>query len=136
MIIPVGLPQVFSPTSSWDENAEVLETTLEYLIKVNQIFLRHHPETPRLYESGVVYGRTVVWDSIPAVMERRFGDCKSLTAWICAERRNMGYACKPVFRWIPDTLQYHILVQTPEGWEDPSKYLGMGQAENGPIKGY
>jgi hypothetical protein len=136
MIIPIGLPQVFSLDSSWDENAEVLEATLEYLIFVNRIFLRRQPFTPRLYESGVVYGRTVVWDSIPAVMERRFGDCKSLTAWQIAERREQGLSARPVFRWIPETLQYHILVLTPNGFEDPSKYLGMGQAENGPIQGY
>ena len=136
MIIPIGLPHVFFPGSDPAENAEVLKATLEYLIAVNRYFLRHHPETPSLYESGVVYGRTVVWDSIPAVIERRFGDCKSLTAWLIAERRNRGLECMPVFRWIGKPgrgMQFHILVQTPDGFEDPSKFLGMGSNEVAPI---
>ncbi len=135
MVIPIGLSHVFFPGSDPAENAEVLQATMAYLVVINRLLLRRHPEIPRLYESGVVYGRTVVWDSIPDVLNRGFGDCKSLTAWLCAERQEQGYKCQPVFRWIerpagaPDEgkLQYHILVQTPEGFEDPSKFLGMGQ---------
>jgi hypothetical protein len=30
----------------------------------------------------------------------------------------------------PKGQQYHILVQTVGGWEDPSRALGMGRNEN------
>jgi hypothetical protein len=133
VIIPIGLPHVFYPGSDPEANAEVLKTTLIYLIAINRGYLRRHPRTPGLYESGVVYGRTVVWDSIPAVLDRTFGDCKSLTAWLIAERMQQGFDCQPVFRFrnAPDgQLLYHILVQTPDGFEDPSKVLGMGSNEN------
>lgn len=87
---------------------------------------------PSLYESGVVYGRTKIWDPIPALYKRTYGDCKSLTAVIIAELMMKDRECRPVFRWKPngDSTDYHILVQLPRGqFEDPSKRLGMGADE-------
>jgi hypothetical protein len=81
----------------------------------------------------VKYGRTKVWDSIPALYARGYGDCKSLTAAYIAEYRLGGVACEPVFRFVRNkdkSKDFHILVQEYSGFEDPSKRLGMGAAEN------
>ena len=59
-------PHVFHPESDRRENARVLELNLEYLIAVNRLYRRFH-SVPVLYQSGVRYERTVVWDSIPAL---------------------------------------------------------------------
>ena len=121
-------PHVFLPDADRRENAQVLRLNLEYLIAVNRLYRRfHHP--PDLYRSGVRYERTVVWDSIPALIARRGGDCKSLTAALVAELRDKGQRVRPVFRWIHNDAgddDYHILVMNPDGtFQDPSKVLGM-----------
>jgi hypothetical protein len=50
-----------------------------------------------------------------------------------AELRVAGRKAEAVFRWNPrkgsNAMDFHILVQTPEGWEDPSARLGMGKVE-------
>lgn len=116
------------------------------LVRLNVAFLKHHT-VPGLYRSGVVYGRTTIWDTIPALYAKRYGDCKSLAAALCAQYllgldpdgRNGAQLpegpqqCKPVFRWNPNLQggrDFHILVLTPYGYEDPSKRLGMGSDEN------
>jgi hypothetical protein len=132
MLISFNMPFVFYPGASQEDNAIALRTSLEYLIRLNQIFLRNHT-VPGLYRSGVIYGRTVTWDTIPALYEKRYGDCKSLSAALIAQYRKNGFAAKPVFRFVTNadgTTDFHILVQTAKGFEDPSKKLGMGQDEN------
>lgn len=132
MIISFDMPFVFHPGTNQVENARALKVSLEYLIALNRIFLAGHA-VPDLYRSGVVYGRTQVWDTIPALYAKRYGDCKSLSAALIAQMRQAGLVADPVFRWVrePDgTVNYHILVQTPHGFEDPSKRLGMTQNEN------
>jgi hypothetical protein len=65
--------------------------------------------------------------------ERRYGDCKSLTTALCAEYRLHGIWCRPVHRYNPrgdGNTDYHILLETESGWEDPSANLGMGVDEN------
>ncbi len=99
---------------------------------------------PRLYElhdaHGITYYRTQIWDTLPALYERGYGDCKSLTCALIAQYLYEGKECAPVFRFQkrPDgsgALDFHILVQTADGFEDPSKVLGMGSDENAPIRG-
>lgn len=144
-----ALPHVFRGGSLL-ENTEVLKASLDYLITLNRYFLRHHAAKP-LYSSGVVYGRTEDFEPIPAlylegyhgtdkpecrVAKRfgRFGDCKSLSGALIAEYRNQGRICLPEFRFMKNEtnggLDYHILVVTADGREDPSKRLGMGKDEN------
>lgn len=133
MQLAIDVPHVFNPESSEDENAYVLRGFLELLVYINRGFLRSHPGTPSLYRSGVRYRRTTVWDSIPALYGRRYGDCKSLSAALIAEYREKGIQAKPVFRFRRNRngeLLFHILVQTKNGFEDPSKVLGMGADEN------
>lgn len=138
MQISFDMPFVFRPGATPDSNAMALQASLEYLIYLNQIFLRDHI-VPGLYQSGVVYGRTEVWDTIPALYARGYGDCKSLTCALVAQMRKTGLDCKPVFRFMKardGATDYHILVQRPicpaypTGFEDPSKILGMGLNEN------
>lgn len=129
MVIRFDLPHVFRPGANPKENAYALRALMQHLIEQNKVFLQFHPKTPRLYQSGVVYGRTVNWDTIPALYAKGYGDCKSLTAALVAERLMRGIAAKPVFRFAQNETggeDYHILVQTGTGFEDPSKKLGMG----------
>jgi hypothetical protein len=132
MNIVYELDDVFTAGSSPLENAHVLRGLLDCLIQADLAYLRSH-SCPKLYSSGVRYGRTHNWMNIPAVQKYGFTDCKSLSAWRAAElihERAFGQNDpKTVFRWVrrdgigvPD---YHILVMTPKGWECPSAKLGM-----------
>lgn len=143
-----ALPHVFRGGSLL-ENTEVLKASLDYLITLNRYYLRHHAAKP-LYASGVVYGRTCDFEPIPALYSEgyhgtdkpdcsvpkrfgRFGDCKSLTGALIAEYRNAGRVCLPEYRFAVNAnggLDYHILLATADGREDPSKRLGMNKDEN------
>lgn len=134
MQIVFNLPHVFTLEASRVENAEILRSLLELLIQINISYIRNHAPR-RLYRSGVVYGRTSIWEPIPALYERGYGDCKSLASALIAERVCQGKQAAPVFRFSPKSykgaksLLFHILVQTPQGFEDPSRRLGMGTDE-------
>lgn len=124
------LPHVFYPGSSPEENTRALAILLQCLVDLDDGYLMHNAAPP-LYRSGVIYGRTEVWDTIKACLDKGFGDCKTLTAWRIAELRRAGIEAAPVFRWVarssnPAVLDYHILVGLPDGsFEDPSRILGM-----------
>jgi hypothetical protein len=131
---------VFHPNCKELNNAIVLKYLMDCLIQLNLQYLQEcslsgtyvHP----LYKSGVYYDRTTAWDSIPALYQRGYGDCKSLTAALVAERRFSGKDASAVFRSTrtpKGERDYHILVQTLRGYEDPSKVCGMGKEENGPA---
>ncbi len=155
MEIVFNLPHVFNPDTSRVDNACALNSLLGCLISLNLKYLRFH-SAPSLYESGVKYGRTTIWEPIPALYlankkrdlfhppfwsptaldgyGQKRGDCKSLTAALVAQYLHAGKEAKPVFRWNerPDNSgihDFHILVQTPKGYEDPSARLGMGKNE-------
>lgn len=131
MRICFDLGGVFHPGASDEDNALALQAMLEALVSIDRIFLRRYPKTPRIYNAGLRYGRTQVWDSIPDLITRRYGDCKSLTAMRVAELREAGEKCRPVFRFMfnPQSGQkdFHILVQHGKTFEDPSRKLGMDQ---------
>jgi hypothetical protein len=133
MKIEIDMPHVFHTGSTELEDAEALKTMLDALIKLDISYIRHnHPLS--LYESGVVYGRTTIWDTIPALYARGYGDCKSLSAALVAEYLCKGIDAKPVFRFkkrFDGGKDFHILVcVNGERWEDPSRKLGMGRDEN------
>lgn len=138
MLIRFNLPHVFYPGSDKTENALALRALMDALIQLNLVYLacekRRGGTVPRLYSSGVVYDRTLWWETIPALYARRYGDCKSLSAAYIAEKRFYDKVnALPTFRWVENldgSVDYHILVQIGDGFEDPSKVLGMGQNEN------
>jgi len=126
----------FGPRSSDTENARALEALMLCLCQLDLLWLRLHPSTLPLYDSGVYYDRTMVWDTIPMLYARGYGDCKSLAACRIAENWQKGIWCKPTFRFDDDRRRsfslsrtgamFHILVMYEDGsWEDPSKALGM-----------
>jgi hypothetical protein len=133
MQITFNLPHVFHPGATPEENAPVLQALMDALIAINVAYLRQTPLCKGLYDSGVVYGRTYWWEPIPALYTRGFGDCKSLAAALVAEYRvRRNTPANAVFRWIRNadgSTDFHILVQTPYGFEDPSRKLGMGADE-------
>jgi len=138
--VTFDLPQCFDSASDPVSNAVALQALLHCLGAIDLIYLQMRPGCiAPLYESGVVYDRTQVWDSIPALYQRGFGDCKSLTAALVAEYAAQGIKSKPVFRWMVDKkdnqTNYHILVMGPNGtFEDPSKVCGMEENENSYFK--
>jgi hypothetical protein len=125
-----------------------LRVLLDSLIALNVWYLRHHPARP-LYQAGVRYARTDVWETIPDLYAMgyhgtdlpdsnfkahwgRFGDCKSLTAALVAERRLAGRPADPAFRFATRKgghNLFHILVRVENGYEDPSAELGMNRHE-------
>lgn len=117
------------------DNACALRALLECMVELNIAFMRFH-KCKALYQSGVRYGRTLWWEPIPALYARREGDCKSLATALIAQYRMQGIGADPVFRFVMngeggcDGTDFHILVQTDQGFEDPSKVLGMGKNEN------
>lgn len=129
MRICFDLGGVFYPGASDEDNALALQAMLEALIAINIVYLRRYKSTRKLYASGVRYARTQVWDSIPDLVTRRYGDCKSLSAMYVAEKRVEGKPARPVFRFAsnPQTghKDFHILVQEGRHFEDPSRKLGM-----------
>jgi hypothetical protein len=146
------IEDAFVPHASDLANAKALEALMSCLTNLDSLWLRMHPETPRLYDSGVFYRRTDIWDTIPALYRRGFGDCKSLAACRVAELRARGIQCRPVFRFLtevnPDVpydqtgyTMYHILVMFADDrvdglWGDPSKVLGMvPPQESPPLRG-
>jgi hypothetical protein len=136
MQITFNLPHVFYPGASKVDNAYALRVLLDTLVNLNLAYLRTH-KPPGLYQSGVRYGRTRIWEPIPALFlpnkqrESLFnpfwvpmgekggdkkGDCKSLATARIAELQNEGIEAKPVFRFAKrqddsGALDFHILVQ-------------------------
>ena len=124
------------------ENAEAIQALLECLTGLDSLYLARVRDvrTLSLRESGVYYDRTEVWDTIPALYARGYGDCKSLACCLAAERRLDGRPCQPVFQVPFPTkrdhlhITYHILNLSDDGWEDPSKVCGMTDNENSYFK--
>ena len=140
MQIVFNLPHVYKFGSNRVDDSQTLEVLCESLIGLNMVYLqnmkrRGHTVKP-LYQAGVVYGRTEWWETIPALYHRGYGDCKSLTCALIAEYRFQGIASNPVHRWTPNQYgsnDFHILVELKNGFEDPSRKLGMGRNENARI---
>lgn len=127
---------LFGPTSVTAQKKKLL-FMLEALIQTNLIYLRSHPNTPLLYESGVRYKSEIErhgfskeeWFDIPHILERGEGDCEDLACWRVAELRKSGVRAKAAVKGktiAPTVTLFHVLTQWPNGrLEDPSKKLGM-----------
>lgn len=135
-LIQYNFEHVFHPGSDKTENALVLRGMVDLLVQTNIIYLRRcarrGQSVPTLYRSGVTYARAVWWEPIPALYGRQWGDCKNLAPALIAEWSLRGIPCQPTFRWVENadgSLDFHILVQRGNHWEDPSAKLGMGREE-------
>jgi hypothetical protein len=127
-VIVFNVVDAFQKQSSAVVNARALQALMKCLTDLNYFYLGCKPGTVPLYRSGVYYERTTIWDTIPALYARGYGDCKSLAACRVAELRRAGVPCRPAFRFIEgaNMTMFHILVMNEDGtWEDPSKKLGM-----------
>jgi hypothetical protein len=145
--IPFNFPLTFNSHSDYVRNAYTLHHLLNCQTAINVEFLRHNPGTIQLYKSGVVYGRTQVWERLPEIYlpnkrqffgkywapsdlpGKRIADCKSLAPLRAAELIVSGRKAVCQFRFIPrddGNLDFHILLITDNGYEeDPSRVLGM-----------
>ena len=113
---------------------DALAHLLEALVLVNCSWLREHPRTPTLYESGVRYleeppGRDD-WQDIPETLTRGDGDCEDLACWRLAELRVRWFEdARPFVKCTVSTprhVVYHVQVRRSDGRiEDPSRVLGM-----------
>lgn len=125
---------LFNGAVDREESHEELQLWLNTLMQMNINFLRRHPQTPYLYQSGVRYIEEPPgledWRKISVVLQQMNGDCEDLATWRAAELNvRYGIAARPIFgfRTLPNgDITYHIRVQYPDGKiEDPSRILGM-----------
>lgn len=127
-VIVFTVDNAFDKRSPATKNALALEALMNCLTDLDSLYLECRPNTDFLYDTPVYYERTIVWDTIPALYGRGFGDCKSLAACRVAELRRIGIRCRPVFRFDGNAhmTMFHILVMHEDGtFEDPSKVKGM-----------
>jgi len=132
---------------SWRERrraARRMRVLLDALTAINLDWLREYPNTPALYQSGVVYQREPPgredWQDIPTTIERRNGDCEDLATWRAAELQAKGVRARAIAMPRPMVVGpgrelgtlWHIVVVHPNGSiEDPSRLLGMEPARAG-----
>lgn len=106
---------------------EGLLRILAYLVSANRAYLRRHPRTPSIYDSGVHYRREPgheQWKTIPEIISDGYGDCEDLACWLIAELRQKGIKAKP--HLTKKRALWHVRVRMPSGIiVDPSKTLGM-----------
>jgi hypothetical protein len=97
---------------------------------------------PRFYDAGLRYKSPEdacggdIWQDIPTLLGRRYGDCKDLSCFRAADlvvRQKVD--ARPIVkrRFYPSGFAlYHVVVLLPNGdIEDPSKILGMDPASFG-----
>lgn len=94
-------------TSRWLKKSRILgiaiQPILHALTTVDQLYLKFH-HIPPLYATGVRYkeepeGTIEEFAAVPAVLERKWGDCDDLAPWRCAELRNAGEKAKIRLQW-------------------------------------
>lgn len=124
--------QLFVDAADIDRSRKALLGMMHALSYVNLTYLMTHPNTPALYDSGVVYKAeigTELWQDIPRTLELGDGDCEDLAMWRCAELNYIGIRARPYLKWResgPKASMFHAVVRLPDGRiEDPSAALGM-----------
>jgi hypothetical protein len=125
---------LFSGGAEKELSRATLSLMLDFLTELDVLYLRAHPETPRVYQSGVRYmeeppGQERFQD-IPTSIAYKSADCEDLACWLAAERRvRDGKNARAI--WVPYPRQdgstlFHIVVKHADGsTEDPSRVLGM-----------
>lgn len=139
------ITDLFNGPSDTKESEEFLQDALVFLTKVDMRYLRMHPNTPLLHQSGVRYREENVgdedWQDIPSCLRTGWADCEDLACWRAAELNvRQGIKAIPILsrRTLPNgNVVYHIRVKypNPDGSgnaiiEDPSRDLGMTGPSN------
>lgn len=111
------------------EATAVVQALVDALTITDVGYLRSHPNTPALYNSGVYYcrderGKERQWWDVQAVRANGCADCKALAAWRAAELIVAGYPAEPIVTTTDGTL-FHVVVRIGNKIEDPSAILGM-----------
>lgn len=124
----INMDHVFKADSDPVDDSQALKPLLDCMVTINRAFLRSWRCQP-LYECGARYKRTDDWRPLPALIESRKGDCKSLGPARCAELIEDGHQVMMIHRWAKRDdggTDFHILLMVDgERYEDPSKILGM-----------
>jgi len=137
MLIEFDFDHLYYPGSDAVMDMQTAQEMVEFLVRANLIFLHRAKalgvKIPLLYDSGVKYERVNEWQAIPGLYRRAIGDCKNLASALIAERRfHWNRPSRANFRWVPNadgTMDFHVLCQEGNSFEDPSLKLGMGQDE-------
>lgn len=115
-------------------DVQALNIFCRCLCAYNVKWLREHPETPPLYQSGVRYVEQPIgveqFKPIPLVLAAGQGDCNQLAPWRAAEIRvRNGIKALPEVKQMGPKL-FHVFVRLPNGEvEDTSARLGMAVPE-------
>lgn len=124
------------------ESLAALNTLAAALTQINLDYLRLHPNTPKIYNSGVRYANEPagqeIWQDIPTTLRLLRGDCEDLACWRAAELQLQGTKAKAevvVSQKYPDGRRlYHVIVRLPNGdVEDPSYNLGMRSSSSNSL---
>lgn len=112
-----------------DDMSELV-SLLEFLANVDREWVRKHPGTPTLYQSGVTYAREDKgkndYLSWPAMLVRRRADCEDLSAKRVQELRDGPDPEARFDVYFVSPRLIHIRVRRSGGRiEDPSKMVGM-----------
>ena len=115
------------------KSAEIVVLLLKALVECNLAYLEAHPNTPHPYSAGIRYQRERKgherWKAIPKILEDGEGDCEDLAAYLAAYLAHQKLSpVRIVVRWrtLPTHARlFHVLVKGPDGYEDPSRRLGM-----------
>ena len=132
--VELELPPEWFGQGSTGPSEGILRSLLDLTVAANLMHLAVNPRTPTLRESGVRWsapeGARI--SSIPAILDRGYAACASLSCMRAAELLHRGYAAAP--RLVrqpapgPGRLLYHVVVSRWDGQlEDPSRFCGMGE---------
>lgn len=128
---------LFEDESARDLSQKGVLGFLQALTYWNQLYLRLHPDTPLIYQSGIEYkipeqyeGGIEHFRDIGRIIDNGGGDCDNVACWRAAELREMGIDARPFITWrkrADGGTTYHVVVLYGNGThEDPSLLLGMG----------
>lgn len=123
---------VFDDRENRENLKSYLQILLDTLFQFDILYLREHPQTPLLYDSGVFYleekSNSEDWRDIPNTLRKGNGDCEDLACWRAAElvvKYNVDAYPFATYQDLGKLTLFHVLVWTPYGIEDPSRELGM-----------
>lgn len=126
------LLDLFKSKAQEAESHEALKVLLQAVTINDVLYLQTHPNTPKLYDSGVFYreepGGCEDWQDIPTSLRRGRCDCDDVACWRAAELIVQGVPASADFeiqRSRDGKVLYHIITRTAHGTEDPSYILGM-----------